>query len=347
MTSHPPVGIAALGSYLPQSVATASDIARQTGIPEEVLVTRMGIRCKYLAGPDDQPSQMAARAALQALHAAQIPPEAVDLIIYHGSEYKDYVVWSAAAKIQHLIGATRAYAYEIYALCAGTPMALKVARDQMRSDPTLRHVLLVTAARENDLVSYQNQRTRFMFNFGAGGAAMLLRRGEEHNEVLESSVIVDGSFSESVVMPGGGCRHPTSEETVREGLHLLDVLDLEDMRDRLGVVSLPNFVRVIEEAVTRSGAALSDVAFLIITHMKPSFHHEILQALGLRPDQSLYLEDYGHMQSVDQPLGLKAAAERGLLHDGDLVVLAGAGTGYTWSATALRWGKPGHSEGGG
>jgi hypothetical protein len=52
----------------------------------------------------------------------------------------------------------------------------------------------------------------------------------------------------------------------------------------------------------------------------------------------VYLEDYGHIQSVDQALALKLAQERGLLHDGDLIVLAGAGTGYTWSATALRWG---------
>ena len=101
----------------------------------------------------------------------------------------------------------------------------------------------------------------------------------------------------------------------------------------------PGFVRVIDEAVTGSGAARDDLKFLAITHMKPSFHRELLRALGLREDQSIYLEEYGHIQSVDQALALKLAQERGLLHDGDLVVLAGAGTGYTWSATAVRWGE--------
>lgn len=334
----PPVGIAAIGVYLPQQIETAADIACRTGIPEEVVVEKLGVRRKHIAGLDDQPSQMAARAARQALEQAGLDPSEVDLIIYHGSEYKDYFLWSAAAKIQHLIGATRAYAYEIYALCAGAPLALKVARDQMRSDPHLRHVLLVSAARENDLVHYDNPRARFMFNFGAGAAAMLLRRGDTRNQVLESAVIVDGSFSENVVMRGGGTRHPTSPATVAEGLHQIDVLQFEDMRDRLGMVSLPNFARVIDEAVTRSGATRADIAFLAITHMKPSFHHEMLRALGLRADQALYLEAYGHIQSVDQPLALSVAQERGLLRDGDLVVLAGAGTGYTWSATALRWG---------
>ncbi len=340
----PAIGIAAIGIYLPEQIETAADIAHQTNIPEHVITEKLGIRQKYVAGPDDHVSHMAASAAQQALDEAGLVAEDLDLIIYHGSEYKDYFVWSAAAKIQHLLGAPRAYAYEIYALCAGSPIALKVARDQMRSDPSLRFVLLVSAARENDMINYQNQQTRFMFNFGAGGSAVLLQRNAEHNILLESSVIVDGSFSETVVMPGGGTRHPTTSETVASGLHELDVLGLEDMRDRLGGISLPNFVRVIDEAVERSGAQRHDIAFLAITHMKRSFHYELLRALNLQPEQSLYLEEYGHIQSVDQPLALKLAQQRGMLHEGDLVVLAGAGTGYTWSATAIRWGQRHHDD---
>lgn len=332
------IGIGAIGIYLPERIETAAEIAAQTGIPERVVSDKLGIVRKHVAGPDDQPSEMAARAAKQALAEAQIDPSDIDLLIYHGSEFKDYVVWSAAAKIQHLIGATNAYAYEIYALCAGAPLAIKVARDQMRADRYLRNVLLVSAARENDLVSYANERARFMFNFGAGGSAILLQRDAARNRVLESAVIVDGSFSENVVMRGGGSRYPASAATIDEQMHLLDVLQIDDMRDRLGIVSLPNFVRVIDQAVERSDATRKEIAFLAITHMKPSFHRELLAALGLRPDQSIYLDEYGHIQSVDQPLALKLAHARGLLHDGDLVVLAGAGTGYTWSATAVRWG---------
>jgi len=338
-SSFPRVGIAAIGIYLPETCETATDIARRTGIPEDVVIEKFGIRRVYRASHDDMPSAMAARAAEQALAEAHISPQDLDLIIYHGSEYKDYVVWSAAAKIQYLLGATRAYAYEIYALCAGAPIALKVARDQMRSDPHLRYVLLVSAARENDLIVYDNPNTRFMANFSAGGSALLLHRNEPRNQVLESSVIVDGSLSDHVIIPAGGCHHPTDEETFSRHMHMLDVFDVEGMREKLGALSLPNFVRVIDEAVERSGATRQDIAFLCITHMKPSFHRAILQELGLCSEQSLYLDSYGHIQSVDQPLALKLAAERGLLKDGDLVVLAGAGTGYTWSATALRWGS--------
>ncbi len=338
MASDIAVGIAALGIYLPQQVATAEDLAHASGLPLEVVVEKLGIRRTYVAGNADHVSHMAAQAAQQALTAADVDPADVDLLIYHGSEYKDFFVWSAAAKVQHLVGARNAAAYEIYALCAGAPIALRAARDQMRCDETLRHVLLVTAARENDLVDPQNPATRFMLNFGAGGAAMLLRRGQTHNQVLGAATLVDGSLSEHVVMRGGGTRHPTSSATLAAGMHMLDVEEMETMRARLGELSLPNFVRVVEQALARSGATRSDLAFLCLTHMKPSFHHEIVRALGLREEQALYLSDYGHIQSVDQPLALHLAAQRGLLRDGDLVALVGAGTGYTWSAALVRWG---------
>ena len=63
-----------------------------------------------------------------------------------------------------------------------------------------------------------------------------------------------------------------------------------------------------------------------------------LEAIGLTPDQSVYLEDYGHIQSVDQALTLELGLAQGKITPGDVVVLAGAGVGYTWSAIALRWG---------
>jgi 3-oxoacyl-[acyl-carrier-protein] synthase-3 len=110
------------------------------------------------------------------------------------------------------------------------------------------------------------------------------------------------------------------------------------MAQRLGETSLPNFIRVIRESVEKSGATLDDVAFMGITHMKYSFYMQILESIGLTPDQSVYLENYGHIQSVDQALALQLGLAQGKIKAGDLIVLAGAGTGYTWSAIALRWG---------
>ena len=330
---QPPIGIVSIGLYFPPHIEDSHAIAEATGIPQAVVETKLGLRQKHVAGPDDQTSTMSVRAAQDALVRAGLAPTSLDLVLYHGSEYKDYFVWSAAVKIQRELGATNAYAFELYALCAGAPIALKVAADMMRGDERLNHVLLVSASREGDLIDYQNPRARFMYNFGAGASAILLRRGHPHNQVLQSAVMNDGSLSETVVMQGGGTRYPD-----RLDQHSLDVTDLAFMGERLGAVSQPNFIAVIREAVERSGYTVGDIDFLALTHMKRSAHAAILAELGLRPDQAVYLDEYGHIQSVDQALALRLGEEQSKLRPGSLAVLAAAGTGYTWSATAVRWG---------
>jgi 3-oxoacyl-[acyl-carrier-protein] synthase-3 len=331
------VGIAGIGTSFPAQIETAADLVERTGIPEDVLRDKMGIRQRHVAGEGDSVTDMATRAARQAIRRAGVAPEQIDLVISHGSEYKDHLVWNAAAKIQHNLGAVNAYAFEMYALCAGAPIAMNTAKAMMLADERLKYVLLAAGSRENDLVSLGNQRARFMFNFGAGGGALLLERGARANIILGASAITDGSLSETVILT----REPDAldgDEALGDLRGRLDVTDTAYMADRLGAFSLQNFIRVIREAVERSGASLADVAFLGITHMKRSFYLEILSSIGLKPDQSVYLEDYGHVQSVDQALALELGLAQGKIRPGDLVVLAGAGTGYTWSAIAVRWG---------
>ncbi|NDJ78654.1 MAG: 3-oxoacyl-ACP synthase [Chloroflexi bacterium] len=334
----PPIGIAATGLYIPDNVITGQEIAERTGLPEFVVLEKMGIREIHTAGPDDTITAMASRAGRQALAKAGLAPTDIDLVVYHGSEYKDHIVWSAASKIQNLLGATNAYAFEMYALCAGAPIAYKAVRDMMLVDERLNNVLLVSASRENDLIDLGNMRTRFMFNFGSGGSAAIFQRGLDRNQVLESAVRTDGSLADTVVMT------PAESDVAllpaeMGSLHgRLDVHNAEYMAERLGEVSLDRFVEVITEAVTHSGHKLDDLRFLGITHMKNSFFNEILRAVGLSAEQSVYLDHFGHIQSVDQVLALELGLEQGKIQPGDLIVLAGAGTGYTWSATAIRWG---------
>jgi 3-oxoacyl-[acyl-carrier-protein] synthase-3 len=224
----------------------------------------------------------------------------------------------------------------MYALCAGAPIAMNMARSMMLADARLEYVLLAAGSRENDLINPKNERARFMYNFGAGGGAMLLKRGADKNLVLGSATITDGSLSETVILTteAVGDGSPIVGEVVGR----LDVTDPQYMADRLGETSLTNFVRVIREAVEQSDATMDDVRFLGITHMKRSFYVQILEAVGLTPEQSVYLEDYGHVQSVDQVLALELGLAQHKIKAGDLIVLAGAGTGYTWSAIAVRWG---------
>jgi len=330
------VGIVGIGTFFPNQIETAHDLASRTNIPEAVLREKMGIRQRHVASDAETVTMMASEAARKALIQAGVSPEKVNLVISHGSEHKDHLVWNAAAKVQHNIGAVNAYAFEIYALCAGAPIAMTTARGMMLADPNLEYVLLAAGSRENDLINFQNERSRFMFNFGAGAGAMLLQRDATKNLILGSSAFTDGSLSESVILTEAAIGD--GEPVVGELRGRLDVTDGEYMAQRLGESSLANFERVIREAVERGGASLADVRFLGITHMKRSFYLQILEGIGLTPEQSIYLEDYGHVQSVDQVLTIELGLAQGKIKPGDLIVLAGAGTGYTWSAVAVRWG---------
>ena len=330
------VGIAGFGTFFPDAVETAADLAPRTGIPEAVLREKMGIRQRHIAGPEDSVTAMASQAALRALEMAGVAGSAISAVISHGSEHKDHLVWNAAAKIAHNVGADNAYAFEVYALCAGAPIALNVARGLLLADPSTRYILLAAGSRENDLVNPANERSRFMLNFGAGGGAMLLERGATKNRVLGASALTDGTLSETVILTESAAGDVPPPNPDLRGM--LDVTNLQYMSERLSAVSLDNFVRVIREAVERGGARMEDVRFLGITHMKRSFYLQILEAIGLTPEQSVYLEDYGHVQSVDQVLAIELGLAQGKIKPGDLIVLAGAGTGYTWSAAAVRWG---------
>jgi 3-oxoacyl-[acyl-carrier-protein] synthase-3 len=331
-----PIGIVGFGTYFPPTVQTAADLVALTDIPERVLREKMGIRQRHIAGDEDTVTVMASRAAEKAISQAGISPEQIRLVISHGSEHKDHLVWNAAAKIQHNVGAVNAYAFEVYALCAGAPIAMNMARGMMQTDPTLEYVLLAAGSRENDLINLRNERSRFMFNFGAGGGAMLLQRNAAKNLILGASAITDGSLSESVILTETAIGE--GEAVVGELHGSLDVTNPFYMAERLGATSLDNFVRVIRKSVESGGASLGDLKFLGITHMKRSFYEEILATVGLTPEQSVYLEDYGHIQSVDQVLALELGLAQGKIYPGDLIVLAAAGTGYTWSAVAVRWG---------
>lgn len=310
------IGVAGVGTYLPEGRRTADEIGARTGIPAAVIREKFGIEFVRVASREETASEMATAAARRAL--GDLPPGDLDLVVYCGSEHKDHTVWSAATDIARKLGALDAAAFEVHALCAGLPIAIKTVRAMMAEDASLGSALIVGGGRENDLVDYGNRRGRFLSNFGAGMGALVLRRGHP-NPVLGAAFMSDPRCSRDVVTIDG----------------MLDVPDPEGMKERLDAVSLPNFIEVSRRAMAQAG--FDHLDFVALTHMKRGMHEAVLAGLGLDPAESVYLEDAGHMQSADQALALQRGLERGLLRAGSNVLLLAAGTGYTWSAAAIRW----------
>jgi 3-oxoacyl-[acyl-carrier-protein] synthase-3 len=326
------VGIAGIAAYLPERWMTAAEVAAASGIPEPIVVEKFGLRGKHIAAEDEHVSDLSVQAAQSLFEEQGVDPAEVDVVLYYGSMWKDFPVWQAAPWIAHRLGCSNAYAIEYDNVSCGTPVALRLIRDILVAEPDVRTVLAVAACRESYLLDYANERSRFMFNFGDGGVAALIRKDAPANELLGSHGVTDGSLSLQVKVPAGG------SVSSNGGYRFLDVEDPPAMKTRLDEVSLPNFVRAAEGALERSGLSLTDVSYLCGIHMKPSMHRALLDALGLDEGRAAYLDDTGHMSGVDPMLALDRAARNGDLSDGDVVLLLAAGTGYTWAASVVRWG---------
>ncbi|MGQ0569326.1 MAG: 3-oxoacyl-ACP synthase [Armatimonadota bacterium] len=329
------VGIAGISTYFPAGYQTSREIAEATGIAQDVIEQRFGLRGKHIAAPDEHVTSMAVRAARPLLDA--IDPSEIGAIIYFGSAHKDYYLWTCAPGIQHQLGLSQAFTMEMMATSGCGPVALKVAKDMLVADDALRALLLVGASRESYVINYQNERSRFAFNFADGAVAVVLRRGHEAHRVLASAIMTDGSFANDVYIPAGGSVHPPSGQTLERQMHFLDVPDPRGMKARLDPISIDRFVEVVRRAVERSGYTITDIDFLALLHTKRSMFETLLGALGLEERQAFYLEEFGHMSAIDPFVALSEADRRGRLHPNDLVVALSGGTGYSWAATAILW----------
>jgi 3-oxoacyl-[acyl-carrier-protein] synthase-3 len=338
MAAQPVVGIVAAGTYVPKTFITAADIACLSGIPEEIVVHKMGIVRKPVPGPGDHTNAMGLWAAQDALAQSGIKPDDIDLVLCTTEEWKEYPLWTAGIKLAYDLGARRAWAIDVQMRCATTMATLKMAKAMMESDPDLNTVLIAGGYRNGDLIDYTNPRSRFAFSLSAGGGALLLQKGYPRNQLLGSAVMVDGSFSLDVIIPAGGTVEPLTPEALAARRNRLDVPDPEGMKRRLDAVSMQNFLAVIDRALAASGLARSDIGYLNILHLKPSAHRFVLNELGLREDQSYHLAEYGHIGQQDQALSIKKGLELGRLRDGMVMVMVAAGIGYAWSASVVRWG---------
>jgi 3-oxoacyl-[acyl-carrier-protein] synthase-3 len=316
---------------------TAADLAAATGIPEGVIALKFGVKGKPVAGPGETTAFMGLAAARKALASAGIEGSDVDLVIWCGAQHKDYPCWLAGLYIADQIGAKKAWSFDMEAMCGSMMAALDVAKALMLSHPELENVLLVSGYRNNDLIDLSVPATRFMLDIGSGGSALVLKKNLGRNAVLSSAFRGDGSLSEMCVVPALGSKAwpPADGDLARA--HFV-VPDEEAFKAKLGEVTMPNFYAVIRESMRLSGFAEDAIDYLAILHFKRSAHDAVLAELGLREDQTTYLDDFGHIGQNDQVLSLELGLRDGKIHDGSRIVFVGAGLGFVWAATVIQWG---------
>lgn len=335
------VGIAGIGIYLPEGVMTAKEISEKTnGVWSESAVReKLGINKKYIAGPEDGTQEMGAKAAQNLIEQEQIDPKSIDVILCFGEEYKEYPLTTSALYIQDYIGAENAWGIDIQNRCCTTLTAMKMAKDMLIADEKINSVLICGGYRNGDLIDYTDPNSSMMFDLSAGGGAILLKKNHNKNLLLGSHIVSDGSLSRTAGVEIGGTINPITAENLEEAKTSLKLMEPEKMKRRLNEVSMDNWYHCIDESLKDSGLTREDIDFLNILHMKRSGHLIMLDEFNLSQEQSVYLEDYGHLGQIDQILSLKLGLEQGKINEGTVICSVAAGIGYVWAANIIRWGS--------
>jgi 3-oxoacyl-[acyl-carrier-protein] synthase-3 len=336
------VGIVGTGIYLPEGRMTAKEISEKTnGVwSEEAVIEKLGIRQKTIPQdmPKDGTQEMGALAALDALKNTGVNPKDIDVILSVTEEWKEYPLTTSALYIQDRIGATNAWGIDVQNRCCTTVSAMKMAKDMLIADDEINIIMVVGGYRNGDFVDYTDKDMSMMYNLGAGGGAIILKKNHDKNLLLGSHMIADGSLSRTAGVEIGGVCNPITKDNVDEAKKSLRLMDPKKMKERLNEVSMPNWITCIDESLRKSNLTRKDIGYLDILHIKRSGHQFMLDELGLNENQSIYLEDYGHIGQIDQILSLHLALQTGQVKDGTVVCMLAAGIGYVWAANIIRLG---------
>lgn len=334
-------GIVDFEIYIPDTFMSALELSRITGILESTLIDKFGIKKKPIGGDDDHCIEMATKAAKQLLTKTDIKPSDIDLIIYSGEEYKEYTCYTASIKIQKelKIPNDKCWAFDISYRCAATPLALKLAKELMITNEEINTILIAGGNTNAYLINLQDPNSAFMFDMGPSGHAVIVRRNFDKNLILGTGIHTEPVFADDVVAPYCGTKNPITQDVVESGLwNKIVVTDPERMKKDLADRGLSSWLIPIDKALKKSGLTRKDIDFLASLHIKPSAHLAIIDALDLTQEQSVYLDEYGHTGHTDQWLSLQLGIDQGRVKPGMNICFLGAGTGYAFTSSIIRWG---------
>jgi len=334
------VGIVSYGLYLPRDFETADEIAAKSGLSRDEIVREIGLEKKCKPAQDDLPVIMARKAAENALEKAKgiVKPDDIDVVLWTGEEYKDYIAQTASIRVQEEVKAYNAWAFDI--IGQGTPslVGIRLARDLMVGDATVNTVLLAGGTRDCDLVNYKDPDTKWLLPTSASGAAMILRRDYVNNTILGMAQIVDPEMADEVYVPVGGTVNPFSVDNVETKGMFFNVFNPSLMDKYLAERMPARIVEVIGKALNDAGLAGKKPDYLAMRYLLPKQRKNVLEALAIGESKSDTLSDSGYHGPNDVIISLDRAARKGIVKKGSIVVLASVGIGFTYAAAVLQYG---------
>jgi len=319
--------IAGTGSYLPPRRLSNAQLAAElaaNGVEtsDEWIVERTGIRNRHFAHPDVTSSELALHAASQALQAAGVTAQDIDLIIVATST-PDMVFPSTACILQHKLGAHGGAAFDVQAVCSGFVYALAVA-DSMIQTGAATKALVVGAEVFSRILDFKDRTTCVLFGDGAG--AVVLEASDQPG-ILASDLHADGKHVGILCVPG----HVSGGAVLGDPLLKMDGQAVF----KLAVGVLESAARAVLE---KAGKHESDIDWLIPHQANIRIMQSTARKLRLPMSKVVVTVDqHGNTSAASIPLALDTAVRSGQVKRGDLLMLEGVGGGFTWGAVLLNY----------
>ena len=320
------------GMSVPSKVLTNDDISKIVDTNDEWIRDRTGIRERRIADDRQSSASLGADAAMAALKVAGLLPTELDLIICSTST-PEHIFPATACIIQDKIGATKAGAFDLSAACSGFIYALNMGAQAIRSGST-KSVLVIGTETLSRFVDWKDRNTCILFGDGAG--AFVMQASEQPGGAFGAVMHSDGSGGDLLTIPAGGSRTPTSELTLRTGMHFIHMDGKEVFRFATRVMAGATL-----EALEKSGWKLEDLSIIVPHQANLRIIDAAARGLKLPLDKFMVnLDRYGNTSTASIPIATVEAIQQGKLKPGDKVVFVGFGAGLTWGALAAEWTGP-------
>jgi 3-oxoacyl-[acyl-carrier-protein] synthase-3 len=318
--------IVGTGAYLPARVVSNEELSRTVDTSHEWIVQRTGIEQRHIAAEGEMTSDLACAAAREALQNAGLEADRLDLIIV-ATTTPDHTFPACAAAVQAKLGADRAVAFDLQAVCSGFVYALAVADNFVKAGQA-ESVLVIGAETFSRLLDWSDRRTCVLFGDGAG--AVVLRAEEGTGTVFDRGVLAtllgsDGRHYRDLYVDGGPSSTGTTGHVRMNGREVF----------RFAVNALSTATRRVLEI---GGLEIDDVDWLVPHQANSRILDAVRRNLGLPESRMLVtVGRHANTSAASVPLALAEAAAAGRLRPNQIVVINAMGGGFTWGAALLRW----------
>lgn len=323
--------VVALGSYLPKRVLTNADLEKMVDTSDEWIFSRVGIRERRMAAPEEYPSDMGTAAAKIALEKGKWKPEEIDLILT-ATMSPDYPngTPSTSVLIQSQLQAYNAAALDLQAACSGFVYALATAKAYIESG-VYHKILVIGTEKMSSIVDYEDRSTCVLF--GDGAAAALVSSTGEGLEIESVVLGADGNCSEILCIPAGGARQPTASNTVAEKGHYLKMNGSEVFKHAVRRMS-----EAVEKCLHKAGCAKNDIQWLVPHQANVRIISALAKHMGMPMEKVCHrtIEKYGNTSASSVGIALDELLHNHPIHENQRILLAAAGAGFTWGAILLK-----------